>query len=839
MVVSSHRFDIYKLYKLVFNDIYLCKKIYKFVRGINRQFTNSMIENKSFTQRCRYNEATFIWMVKNAHFQLLKDKIKIGKQFKEENDDFTLPNISLFLTLTSTSSTSSTSPTPTPTPTSTPSLIITKEILNTFYETNKKLIKELASIDGILKFAVDSQNLDFIEIIYQQEFINKEFKLEKTNNPFNFLMDSAIKNGNLEIIKFVHNTLGIEFVDREKTINNIIASTTTINNKNKIIKYLLNEINFKPIKSERDDNYPYDPKSLFTDFFNLESSLFKKLFEIGLISIPTNNNNNNNNNNNDNNNNFIINKSSHDLIISKLCTRIRLYSKYLINYNNGKDFIPFNNVLNFFQNTILFLSTIKSKYCQPLKNINKLLQQQDQQQEEDQQNEKYEQQAEFKITNLFSNIKSVISNKVKSIVEINSDDDDEINFSGNKIEIQLKRIILIDFLKEIKELIFSQDEWTLIILNYSRESQEYNLIQDELNIKKIEDINVKLKSPEKMFSSLVIQIAVQHGDPNFIEVIPTFYEQYFQRYLDESYVRHHNDTSTNNYYYNPKLVNINQQLIFIETIYKYNFQCKEIILKNIFDNFIDLTIVDHANKIIEIIKNYNSTTSTTTTSSSTTTKLTANLFTGNEMIFKYYFKNHYELFDWNDKNISESIIKSSNLELIEFIHNNEIGSLDLNSSINHCKTRQVAELMYEKLGYKFDSQLIDISNLNDWNSNYLFYYAINKIIKDNQSDSSSNLLIITSNKVGNDYKKLKFLSKLIIDGKLNFNNISIGDNQVNEFLNSLNSLESLKKFGNLSYINQYIKENNSKIIFDDNFCKSFPVNNNFIINYFNIKTSRL
>ncbi|KAM9967373.1 hypothetical protein ACTFIW_001457 [Dictyostelium discoideum] len=825
MVVSSHRFDIYKLYKLVFNDIYLCKKIYKFVRGINRQFTNSMIENKSFTQRCRYNEATFIWMVKNAHFQLLKDKIKIGKQFKEENDDFTLPNISLFLSLTS-----STPSTPTSTPTPTPSLIITKEILNKFYETNKKLIKELASIDGILKFAVDSQNLDFIEIIYQQEFINREFKFEKTNNPFKFLMDSAIKNGNLEIIKFVHNTLAIEF-DREKTINNIIASTsTTINNKNKIIKYLLNEINFKPIKSERDDNYP-----LFTDFFNLESSLFKKLFEIGLISIPTNNNNNNN---------FIINnKSSHDLIISKLCTRIRLYSKYLINYNNnnnGKDFIPFNNVLNFFQNTILFLSTIKSKYCQPLKNINKLLQQQEEE-GGDQQNE---QQDEFKITNLFSNIKSVISNKVKSIVEINSDDDDEINFKENKIEIQLKRIILIDFLKEIKELIFSQDEWTLIILNYSRESEEYNLIKDELNIKKIEDINEKLKSPEKMFSSLVIQIAVQHGDPNFIEIIPTFYEQYFQRYLDESYVRHHNDTSpnNNNYYYNPKLVNINQQLIFLETIYKYNFQCKEIILKNIFDNFIDLTIVDHANKIIEIIKNYNSTTTTTTTNTATNTKPTANLFTGNEMIFKYYFKNHYELFDWNDKNISESIIKSSNLELIEFIHNNEIGSLDLNSSINHCKTRQVAELMYEKLGYKFDCQLIDISNLNDWNSNYLFYYAINKIIKDNQSDSSSNnLLIITSDKVGNDYNKLKFLSKLIIDGKLNFNNISIGDNQVNhEFLNnSLNSLESLKKFGNLSYINQYIKENNIKIIFDDNFYKSFPVNNNFIINYFNIKTSRL
>ncbi|KAM9991869.1 hypothetical protein ACTFIZ_012549 [Dictyostelium cf. discoideum] len=818
MVVCSQRFDTYKLYKLVFNDIYLCKKIYKFVRAINRQFTNSMIENKSFTQRCRYNEATFIWMVKNAHFQLLKDKIEIGKQFKEENDDFTLANISLFLTLTSTSTSSSSST----------SLIITKEILNKFYETNKKLIKELVSIEGILKFAIDSQNLNFIEIIYQEEeFKNKEFKIEKTINPFKFIMDSAIKNGNLEIIKFVHNSLSIEF-DKEKTINNIIASNCTINNKNNIIKYLLNEINFKPIKSERDD-YPYDPKSLFTDFFNLESSLFKKLFEIGLISIPTNNNNNNDNNNN----NFIINKSSHDSIISKLCTRIRLYSKYLINYNNnnnsGNDFIPFNNVLNFFQNIILFLSTIKSKYCQPLKNINKIIQQNQQEQEQQQQQQQQqqnEQQVEFKITNLFSNIKSVISNKVKSIVEINSDDDNENNFNENKIEIQLKRIILIDFLKEIKELIFSQDEWTLIILNYSRESGEYNLIKDELNIKKIEDINVKLKSPEKMFSSLVIQIAVQHGDPNFIEVIPTFYEQYFQRYLDESYVKHHNDTSTNNYY-NPKLVNINQQLIFIETIYKYNFQCKEIILKNLFDNFIDLTI-DHANKIIEIIKNYNSTTKPTT----------ANLFTGNEMIFKYYFKNHYQLFDWDDKNISESIIKSSNLELIEFIHNNEIGSLDLNSSINHCKTRQVAELMYDKFGYKFHSQLIDISNLNDWNSNYLFYYAINKIIKDNQSDSSK-LLIIISNKVGNDYKKLKFLSKLITDGKLNLNNFSIGDNQVNQFLNSLNSLESLKNFGNLSYINQYIKENNTKIVFDDNFYKSFPVNNNFIINYFNIKNSRL
>ncbi|KAK5581478.1 hypothetical protein RB653_001511 [Dictyostelium firmibasis] len=721
----------YLLYKSVFNNIYLVKKIFKIARGINRQVTNSNNKNNSFTQRLRYNEATFCWIVNNNYFELLYDKIQVDVEFGDteiqENE------LKLFIQHLNNNN-----------------IYNNKNniILNKFYQKNKKQIKSLFIKDGkegLLSFSIKTNNLEFVKIS-NKDFIDSndnKFMEDFSGDSYCLLLDLAFKSGNLDIVKYIKNeTKHYETYLSNKSIEQelqLISDVLESSNRDEFLLYLLNELKFNPKSKKLNETNNHK-------LILLEFNLFQRLYNLGWID-------------------SLAEKIKQNSIINKFGSMTVNCSQFLSYNHHNNQLISLNTFLNYLQNGLYFLSQSKqsdsSQYTQTLKKINNLI-----------------------LTHHYSNNNN------------NNKKDEEKNTFI--FEREIKRIYLFDFLKKIKDLVLLMNEgWVSFVINFTCQYGEYHYLIKEIQ---------KLDENPSTISSIIITVSMKYADSHLINQIPILFSKKNQNFeYNKAITISHLILLPADKFFDPKSISVAKQLDYLETLFKFNIKVKETILKHIINNTVqELTITDF-NKISRIVKSYYINLNFKSTQFEI---LSGELLVGNEKLFKYCFENHKDLFKWDNESISKIIIKSNNLQLIEYIHTNSIGSINKQISINHSETIHVAKFMYEKLGYRFSGSLNNISELNEWESGYLFYYAMNQLITfNNLLESEPRIDISIGLGVYRNFKQRKYIHNLYTTGLLNNSNL-IGfqsAQKLNTLFESINDINFVFSTGNCKYIKELIK----------------------------------
>ncbi|KAM9976264.1 hypothetical protein ACTFIR_010105 [Dictyostelium discoideum] len=710
---------IYMLYKSVFNNIFLLKKIFKIVRGINRQITNSNIKNKSYTQRLRFDEATFCWMIKNNFFELLYDKVKIGIEFEE--NEIEENELKLFIQHLINKNNNNNK----------------NNILNKFYQKNKKQIKTLFLKNGenkLFSFSITTNNLEFVKIIHKDIIINKEIVEDSS-----ILLDLAFKCGNLEIIKFINN----EIVKNQKNyLNNknlqqellLISNVLELPNRNEVLGYLLDELKLSPKSKKLNDNNNYK-------LILLEFNLFKRLYNMGWVE-------------------SLLDRFKQNSVTNKFSSITVNCSQFITYNHHNNQLITFNTFLNHLQNGLYLLSQIQ------------------------------------KSDSLYY---SEILNKINNLINNNNN-----NFI---FEREIKRIFLFEFLKKVKDMVLlTNEDWVKLILNFICQYGDYNYLFEEINSQWINN---------DVTSSMIIDVSMKYADSQIIDRIKDLFKEGYHFDHSRGLAISHLIKLPPDLFFNPKTTPISKQLNFLDLLFKYNTNIKETIFKHIINNNILNKLKtnddgdgddDNENfkKIALIIKSYYF--------SNILTKpeyLNGNLLVGNENIFKYFYENNRDLFIWDHESISKLIIKSNNLNFIEYIHDNNIGGINKQTSINHSETIQVAKFMYEKLGYRFNGSLNNISELNEWESGYLFYYSIQKLIEYNNSleESKPKIEISIGLDIYRNFKQRKFIYNLYRNGLIT-NNTLVGyqsESKLISLFNPINDINYVISTGNCKYIKDFIK----------------------------------
>ncbi|KAM9974858.1 hypothetical protein ACTFIW_008327 [Dictyostelium discoideum] len=269
--------NIYKLYKLVFNNLYISTIIFNYVKIFNQQITDSNRSLRSFTQRADYDQSTLEWILKNDHYQLLIDKCKSGYKFKLFTYS-TLKRVFEFFSEKTNDEFDGE----------------LGESFKNFYKVNEVEIKKNSDLSdnetlfkkiSLLELSVYSQSFYLLKMFTNEELINKphlkintlknEFITEK---PFSSgfiapsLLDLALKLGNINIIKFLHTQLEIKIREPQKALHYALLS----NNRSIVVQYLLDDLNYTPPQTY---NGAYD--NYFFNLMQLDFNILKRVYYLG------------------------------------------------------------------------------------------------------------------------------------------------------------------------------------------------------------------------------------------------------------------------------------------------------------------------------------------------------------------------------------------------------------------------------------------------------------------------------------------------------------------------------------------------------------------------------
>ncbi|KAM9943863.1 hypothetical protein ACTFIT_008442 [Dictyostelium discoideum] len=758
----------YKLFKEVFDNKYLLKKIYKFVKIINKEkqgncltiqktklydfnglpISTTLLDFNEFItpiNRRGYGEATLSWIFTTKNYELLKDKIKINFQW----DEYEISNYLILRELIITLHT-----------------IIEDgdQLLEKFYKSNSSRLKTYHYSHkgtyfksfGILPFSILTQNPYFVKLIFN-DYLSSSSSTTQNNNNIDIEKDLkdffkiSLKLGNLEIIKLLFNSFQLKFND-DDDYEKLLYYSLLSDNRDNVVTFLLDEIGYK-------SNDPLFPQSLVRSIFvefntyimKLEFNIFKKLIS--------------------SNNNLIkslkINDQPFEEFISLLLNEISPLS-----LKDSNEISPFNQFLNYFKSLVFvginnnnnnLSNNISTTIFELIfKKINKLIEYNNNYNTINNNKEK-EIDKDYKNSNNF--IKKLIS-KYSSHEKLL-----EINFNNFDFEREIKRIFIFDFLKRING--FENDmDWqhriVCLIIQFYSEYKEYDKIKKEFFNNKNEILN-----KYKLTNHSLFRIILNCSKINYDSILFGMLNQLFPGFDDGSLLELDEEFDYNiplNCY---KEFSIKQKLNFLGTLYNINsgFSTEneriQVLKSVIQDSDLNVTI-EFMNELGIFIKNNNQ---NYFLNGGIKKQLNSMLLINNPTLFKYFFNNFNNLFtDWGSKQVYSNFIEKDNLELVKFCFDN-IGCKGINSYINYSKSLKTAKYLYEELGFKFNNQSLQkFSETNDWDLiNYTFNKIIitnNLILSTNHDHQMASIQLIISNNLERNYKFDKFLESKILNGIL-------------------------------------------------------------------------
>ncbi|KAN0019714.1 hypothetical protein ACTFIU_002936 [Dictyostelium citrinum] len=393
--------DIYLLYKKIFGNIFLSGLVFKFVKEINveiilsNRFSGFPIEDP----RRKYNEITFEWIVRNKEYSILFDfykSINIDQQNKKVVSNsivYEIPiielqnNIISFLIdinskFNNNNKNNNNNYNYNNNNNSNNNQELFKEFLYKFYIINKNNLNQIkvekVVINGttteiqqldLLEVAVFCSNFQFLMIVYQEYYKNLDCSKLRLDRVLNF----SISNGDINILKFLYNTLGCRIYDKNLAIKNCFQS----NNFNDILKFLIYEIKYPTHQSTLDltnleiFKFLQIDNDLFSQFWNISPLSFDfSYFKVESIPI----------------------KNLYNLIQNHFSPRWKdlSFSKHLdfiYNFDSNDGNFDTNTIYNFinkkefkqlFQNENTIINGIKSNFQKSKNNQNKQPQQQQQ-----------------------------------------------------------------------------------------------------------------------------------------------------------------------------------------------------------------------------------------------------------------------------------------------------------------------------------------------------------------------------------------------------------------------------------------------------------------------------
>ncbi|KAM9962581.1 hypothetical protein ACTFIR_005495 [Dictyostelium discoideum] len=760
----------YKLFKEVFDNKYLLKKIFKFVKVINKEkqgsncltiqktklfdfnglpISTTLLDFNEFItpiNRRGYGEATLSWMLTTKNYELLKDKIKINFQW----DEYEISNYSILRELIITLHT-----------------IIEDgdQLLEKFYKSNSSKLKTYNYSDkgtyfksfGVFPFSILTQNPYFVKLIINDYLSSSSSSSTTQNNNNNIDIEKDLKDffkislklGNLEIIKLLFNSFQLKFNDDD--YDKLLYYSLLSDNRDNVVTFLLDEIGYK----SNDPLFPQSStRSIFVEFniyiMKLEFNIFKKLISSNNHLVKS----------------LKINDQPFQEFISLLLNEISPKS-----LKKSNEISPFNQFLNYFK-SLVFVGIINNNnnlsnnisttiFELIFKKINKLI--------------------EYNNNNYNNNNNNINNNKEKEISKDYTNSNNlikkfiskfsshekllEINFNNFDSEREIKRIFIFDFLKRING--FENDmDWqyriVCLIIQFYSEYKEYDKIKKEFFNNK----NELLLNNYKLTNHSLFRIILNCSKINYDSVLFEMVNQLFPGFDDESLLDLDDEFDYNLPLNCFKEFSIKQKLNFLSTLYNINsgFSTEKEriqVLKSVIQD-LDLNVtIEFMNELGTFIKNNNQ---NYFLNGGIKKQLNSMLLINNSNLFKYFFNNFNNLFtDWGSKQVYSNFIEKGNLELVKFCFDN-IGCKGINSYINYSKSLKTAKYLYEELGFKFNNQSLQkFSETNDWD---LINYTFNKIIITNNLIQKAPIQLIISNNLERNYKFDKFLESKILNGIL-------------------------------------------------------------------------
>ncbi|EAL64688.1 hypothetical protein DDB_G0285701 [Dictyostelium discoideum AX4] len=720
----------YKLYKQVFNNKFLSNSIYRNVYKFNQQITDCYSHGRSLFKYCvNYQEATLDWIISNKKYSLLFDKIKSNHCFNktELSFDHLIIVIKQIMNLENDCSANNNN-----------NNNNSGENDKENKETNLELLKQFFKINSnnLFNIKLNHPNLTYyrdinlIEFAIHTQYNKIIFKNNGGDNDDDDYLDLSLKIGNLEIIKFIHKEMGITcFKDKLKALHFSLMSE----NRNKVVEYLLDEIKYQP---------PTLYSGIFDKFFEnliqLEFKLFKRLYQLGSpilyhsYAIP-----------------YLINEKFNDTLND---SKINFKNK-LLDFIQCSIFVCSLGYFNDKFNKNIDYNSLLLK-IEKILNSNNL--------------ETTSSSSSSSSSTIFSKFKNIFidstNNNNNKNNKNNNNNNNEIDYF---IEKEIKRIFIFEFLVPLDFI--KRDVLCMKVIDFAREYGEYNLLTSSLD---------KFKNQTSIVDicTSILKIANFNSDSKLINFLENNYFNHKELVsflkindkVDEDTSLVYYISNINNYYnfdnnnnnntninnnnnnkfenlFDTKKIKIQDQIQYLSIILKNSINSlipNRVLLQHILLNNEIGIVFENIEQIMNVISGYNSKIWNEFSEISKKNLKSDNfeivtppldrlfsavLFVGNKELFKFIFRKYKDYFKWDSQIIGIKVVRSNDLDFIQFLFDNDIGNLKF--SINFCTNRVSIKYMTETLGLYFSEDLLvsicENQNINNWNSNYIFNYILN------------------------------------------------------------------------------------------------------------------
>ncbi|KAM9972217.1 hypothetical protein ACTFIW_003576 [Dictyostelium discoideum] len=663
--------NIYELYKKVFGNVYLKQIIFKFVITENdKQFKGySYLDNVS---RYKYDQIDLKYITKYNYYEFLKDKLKMGFEFKKfsflkellqgmlkiddgyDNDDYEEYINNNDDNNNSNNNNNSSENNLNQIENQKLNNKEKKELLKSFYKIHKYKLVFCNNLD-----INDIEYLNLFEclisskcMVILNEFIND---YERDSNSFHINIKDEKKfwglvfcSGDIKLIEFFHKQIKMDFTSDSicEYFNFNALKWSLSSNSPNCVNYLFDEMNYKI-----PDNKTFHAiiKPIFNKLFLIDFKLFIKIWN----SIEP-----------------IYNKStfieSFNINFSK---RIYYFSEKSLNFK-------INKLLNFIQNIIYSQFKINKenknhgKNSLLLKKIRKLIK------FNVNKNDEKIIQSIKSIENLFKNEEQIKLNNIISILfktnQQNNNNNNNFNnynylykkyskvkFEDFNLERELKRILIFDFLIPFKTNCTKLIDNILpsFIIEFASGFNEYQLILEYRsyllgvyyfnNISKCNSIildwcrivssrNADFKLVSFIFNELLNEI--NQSDDKFNNLLNQV-----------SFGHHLNNPSYNGDQFDCRFFSIDHQISYLEILFKYNINYPitiQNVLKNIITNPFNIKLFTLKNyqDLGELIESYYS----SIISLNYFKKFNSTILIGNNIAADYFYKFKNNLFHYWD-----------------------------------------------------------------------------------------------------------------------------------------------------------------------------------------------